>query len=73
MLVLGAIRRPLCSPLTASQLSKDYFHPFVELSVMKQTALNNAFQAVLFDDGSLLALEQVVSWVAGGMLSLGIP
>ncbi|XP_049637408.1 gasdermin-E [Suncus etruscus] len=60
-------REPLRILKQASQLSKDYFHPFVELSVMKQTALNNAFQAVLFDDGSLLALEQVCDDMVRGL------
>lgn len=36
------------------------FHPFVRLPEQQRTALSGALQVVLFDEESLLVLEQVV-------------
>ncbi|XP_053464855.1 gasdermin-E isoform X2 [Nycticebus coucang] len=53
----------------ATLLLERNFRPFVELPELQQMALSNALQAVLFDDESLMVLEQVCEDVVRGLSS----
>lgn len=60
-------QEPLRILKQAALLLEEDFQPFVELPAPQQTALNDALQAVLFDDESLLVLEQVCDDLVRGL------
>lgn len=60
-------QEPLRVLKQAARLLEEDFQPFVELPAQQQTALHDALQAVLFDDESLLVLEQVCDDLVRGL------
>nr|XP_035953100.1 gasdermin-E isoform X2 [Halichoerus grypus] len=64
----SALDWPLSVLKQATLLLERNFHPFAGLPEQQQTALNNVFQAVLSDEESLMALEQVCEDVVSGLL-----
>ncbi|XP_034876651.1 gasdermin-E isoform X1 [Mirounga leonina] len=63
----SALDWPLSVLKQATLLLERNFHPFAGLPEQQQTALNNVFQAVLSDEESLMALEQVCEDVVSGL------